>query len=326
MGLPFGRREKITLLFLLGVGLPSLGLTYLAFRGIRNDLALQEQQRQEELRTAASRITGVVEERIAAAEKVFSDVLAGHQSPSDSELISTLERLQEQHPLVEEVVFVASPDAVQLPLAKLLFLPAGEADRPSPPSWPGSAAAELRSAQDFEFRQQRYPQALAAYGRALEAVAAREARGEILLAISRVQRKAGSLQAAIGVCETLSRDYVQVRTAAGIPLGPTATLELGSLHLETGDSLQALATDVELYGSLVGGAWALERAQFDFIAAEVREAITRILSGMSSVDQVQAHSDSFAELREEEGARRIRTERLHAFQERAGGELHARRI
>jgi len=333
MGLSFGRRERITLLFLLGVGLPSLGLTYLAFRGIRNDLALQEQQRLEELRTAASRVTGVVEERTAAAETAFSHVLAGHQSPSGSELISTLERLQGQHPLVEEVVFVASSDAVQLPLAKLLFLPAGEAERPSPPSWPGSAAAELRSAQEFEFRQQRYPLALAGYERALAAVTAMEARGEILLAISRVQRKSGALQAAIDVCETLRRDYAQVQTAAGILLGPTATLELGSLYLERGDSLRALVTDLELYGRLVEGAWALERAQFDFFTAEAREVITRLLSGISSVDQGQTHAEKgrthaerFAELREEEGARRTRTERLLTFQERAGRELNVRRL
>lgn len=326
MGLSFGRRERITLLFLLGVGLPSLGLSYLAFRGIRNDLALREQQRLGELRTAASRITGVVEERIAAAEAAFSDVLAGHQTPSGSDLTSALEGLQGQHPLVDEVVFIASPQAVELPLAKLLFLPNGAAERPLSPSWPGSVAAELRAAQDFEFRQQHYSQALAAYGRALAAVTAIEARGEILLAISRVQRKAGSLQAAIDVCETLRLDYAQLRTAAGIPLGPTATLELGSLYLEMGDSLNALATDLELYGRLVDGSWALERAQFDFITAEVREAITDLLSGTSSLGQGQTLAESFAELREEEGARRIRTERLLAFQERAGPELVSRRL
>jgi hypothetical protein len=82
--------------------------------------------------------------------------------------------------------------------------------------------------------------------RALAAVTAIEAKGEILLAISRVQRKAGALHAAIDVCETLRRDFAQARTAAGILLGPTATLELGSLYLETGDSLRALATALGL--------------------------------------------------------------------------------
>jgi len=160
----------------------------------------------------------------------------------------------------------------------------------------------------------------------LAAVTAVEARGEILLAISRVQRKAGALQAAIDVCETLRRDYAQARTAAGIPLGPTATLELGSLYLEMGDSLSALAADLELYERLVEGAWALDRAQFDFITAEVREALTQLLPSMSSLDQGETRAERFAELREGEGARRIRTERLLAFQERAGRELHARRL
>jgi hypothetical protein len=37
-------RRKIPRLFLLGVGLPSLALSYLAVRGVRNELALQEQR------------------------------------------------------------------------------------------------------------------------------------------------------------------------------------------------------------------------------------------------------------------------------------------
>jgi len=45
MELSLLRRRKIPLLFLLGVGIPSLALSYLAFRGIRNELALLEQRR-----------------------------------------------------------------------------------------------------------------------------------------------------------------------------------------------------------------------------------------------------------------------------------------
>ena len=42
-------RRRIILLFVLGIGLPSSLLGYLALRGIRNDQALLEQERREEL-------------------------------------------------------------------------------------------------------------------------------------------------------------------------------------------------------------------------------------------------------------------------------------
>ena len=38
------KRRRILLLFLLGIGLPSFLLGYLAFRGVRNDQALLERQ------------------------------------------------------------------------------------------------------------------------------------------------------------------------------------------------------------------------------------------------------------------------------------------
>lgn len=333
MGLYFGRRRKITLLFLMGVGLPSLGLTYLAFRGIRNDLALREQQALEELRTAATRVTAVMEGQIAASESAFSQALAayptlsgvGARSTPSPEMLSRLGGLKGQHPLVDQVVFIDAPGTIELPLAKLLFLPDGAVQRSPPPRMPASAAEAVAAAQVMEFRQQRFAQALAAYERALEGVTAVEARGELLLAISRVRRKTGSLHAAMDVCETLRRDYGQVRTAAGILLGPTASLELGSLQLAAGDTLGALVTDFEFYRRLVDGEWTLERAQFDFMTAEVRTAITSLLSRMPSVDPGGTHERAFTALTEEEGRRRARTERLLTFRERAGPELYSRR-
>ena len=333
MGLSFSRRRKITLLFLLGVGFPSLGLTYLAFRGIRNDLALREQQALEELRTAAARVTALTEDQIAASEDAFSRAFAAYATPSgvtgrstpSPEMLSTLGGLKGQHPLVDQVVFIDSPGTIELPLANLLFLPDGAVQRSLPPPMPASAAEEVAAAQAMEFRQQDFDQALAAYERALAGVTAVETRGELLLAMSRVRRKAGSLTFAMEVCETLRRDYGQVRTAAGILLGPTASLELGSLQLATGDTLGALVTDLELYRGLVDGGWVLERAQFDFLTAEVRTAITSLLSGTPYVDPGGTHERTFTALKDEEGSRRARTERLLTLRERAGPELYLHR-
>ena len=62
------KRRKILLLFLLGVGAPSVALSYLAFRGIRNERALLEQRRAGEHRAVSRFIsdTMVAEINMAA--------------------------------------------------------------------------------------------------------------------------------------------------------------------------------------------------------------------------------------------------------------------
>jgi len=47
-------RQRTVLLFVLGIGLPSILLGYLAFRGIRNDQPLLEREQSEDLRRIAS--------------------------------------------------------------------------------------------------------------------------------------------------------------------------------------------------------------------------------------------------------------------------------
>ena len=51
------KRRKPALLFLFGVGVPSLALSVLAFRGIQNELALLEQRQLDEYRALADQIS-----------------------------------------------------------------------------------------------------------------------------------------------------------------------------------------------------------------------------------------------------------------------------
>ena len=74
------KRRKITLLFLLGVGLPSLVLSYLAFRGIRNELALTEQRRLDEHRALSRLLSDTIASEIAGAEQALDRALEAHDS------------------------------------------------------------------------------------------------------------------------------------------------------------------------------------------------------------------------------------------------------
>jgi len=242
-------RRKLPLLFLLGVGVPSLALSLLAFRGIQNELALLEQRQLDEHRALVDRISDTLAVRIDGTERAFTPILSGQTSPLSFPLslplIRSLDSLKSQLPLIEAAFLLDESGGIRLPTAELLFRADGAIQSSGPPSWTGSAAEHMRSAQQEEFQANRYGEALTSYQRAFDAVSDSVLKGEALLASTRVLRKAGRPGEALRACERLLRDFDAIRTSEGIPLGAIAFLEQGALLLTTGDSMAALRGGVE---------------------------------------------------------------------------------
>jgi len=317
------KRRKILLLFLLGVGTPSLALGYLAVRGVRNEVASLEQRRLGEHRAVSRIVSDTIVREIAAAERAVARAVAGSDSASTDPLRS-LREVKRRQPVIEEVFYLDDRRTIRLPVAELLYHPdASLASRPTR-SWPTAAAAHFRTARQREFQQRQYSAALAGYRQALAAVSDSVLRGEALVAIARTQRKAGHLGAALASCETLATDYGDFRTLAGLPLGPVARFEQGSLRLARGDSLAALHAFVGLYESLVNGAWVLERAQYGFFSGQAADSIARQVAQLNLRDSADAYRSALADLQTREAALRRSTERLLLFQETAAEDLRAR--
>ncbi|MHC4143337.1 MAG: ATP-binding protein [Planctomycetota bacterium] len=312
------RRRRILLHFFLGIGLPSLLLGYLAFRGIQNDVALLEEERLNEHNAIAQQITESLNDKISAAEGAFLDSVANHQAPQqDSGVLRLLERLKSQEPLVEEVFLFESAEHVQLPLAKLLFLSAGSAESLTPQSQPSA----LLLGRQYEFQQQRYQEALASYQQAFAQVPNHQVKGEALNAIARVQKKSHLYPDAIKSYRTIAQDYNDIRLSSGMPLGLVAQLELGALFVAVDDSSNAGQTLIRLYQDLIHAEWALEESQYEFLAREVEEAIDGIVS---QNEPIQSYQSTFKTLRGEEKKQKQITERLLAFQENAAPNLRAK--
>lgn len=323
MGYSLLKRRKLPLLFLLGVGIPGLALSILAFRGIRNELARLEQRRLEEHRSLARQIGDTLASEMDRVEDALSRLVAGRGENVSGALIRSLDSLEARHPLVDAVFFLERSRTLRLPTAQLLFQASGEIPLHNPPPWPAPAAEALRTAERQEFQHHRPGEALAAYRYAFQAVSDPALRGEALLAMTRVQRRAGLGEQARAGYATLLTTYGDVRTRGGTPLGPVAGLERSSMLLEEGDSLGALRALVDLQGRLVNGQWTIEEPQYNFFASRATTAIdslTAALTGpvLDSLEQVLAASRS----REEE--RRARTERLLLLKGAVAQELGAR--
>ncbi len=312
------RRRRILLHFFLGIGLPSLLLGYLAFRGIRNDMALLEKERLSEHQRMAQQITESIDEEIAEVERVFLDFIANQQtSPWDSAVLRSLEHLKSQQPLVEGVFLFENAEHIQVPLAKLLFLPAGSAA-----SLPAQASpSALLVGQQYEFQQKRYQEALISYQQVYAQVSSDQAKGEALNAVARVQKKLNLLPDAIKSYETIAQDYSDIRTGGGVPSGLAARLELGALFLAVDDVGSAAQTFIRLYQDLIHGEWALEKSQYEFFVQQVEKSMDEILSQDTPVPPYQS---TFRTLRSEERKQREVTERLLTFQENAAPNLLAK--
>jgi len=320
------KRRKIMLLFLLGVGLPSLVLGYLAFRGIRNERALMEQRRLDEHRALSRLLSDTIASEITGAEQALGRALAANDSAGSLDVRRALAVLKQQQSLVDEVFYFDSAGTIELPAADFLY----HSDRSAAPardrSWPPPVAQQWRTAQQQEFQQRRYDEAQTSYRRAFAAVSDQALRGEALIAIARVQRKAGELHAAENTCATLISDYSDVRTTVGLPVGPTAYLERGSLLLATGDTAAALKAFLALYEGLAEAEWLLDRAQFHFFTAHAGDSIIATLARSPTGVALDPYGDSLANLKARAAEREERTERLLLFQEAAAEELGTQRV
>jgi signal transduction histidine kinase len=312
------------LLFLLGIGLPSLLLGYLAFRGIQNDQALVEKNRLNEHRRIAELISKSIDENISEVEQKFLTAIDTRQDISPTALIRSLEDLKHKYPLANEVFFFENFEKIRFPAAKLLYLPDSSIQSYSVSSRTSSLAKKIQTGQQLEFQKKRYQKALDSYQQAMEQVSDPQLKGELLSAVARVQKKSDLIQDAIKSYKTISQDFSQVRIAEGTPLGLAARLELGSLFWITSDSSGSLKTYIELYKALIHREWMLEEARYNFFSTAIKASIDEILSKPSLPLQLQSYKSSYQLLENEERRQRSLTEKLLTFQENAITDLEAK--
>lgn len=318
MRAPGDARKRILLLFFFGIAFPSFLLGYLAFRGIRNDQALVERERQDRHRGIAELIAGSLDASVARIEQSLDQTPSALQGAEPHDLPPGLDSLRLREPLIQGVFFLERSGAVRLVGRTLLF--SREVENPPlvPQPEPSGALGELQAARILELRDEDYPRALAAYRQLYSGVGEERIRGEALNAIARIQAKSGAFLEAAESYARLRREFDQERMENGTPFGVAAQLELGSTLLAAGDSVAATRALLALLRSLLGGQWVLTETQFDFFALRTRETLDGLLSQEEVTPFIRAHRDTLAILAEEEAARRATTQELLAFLEAAG--------
>jgi len=321
---PMHQRRRIVLLFGAGIVLPSLLLGYLAFRGIQNDRALLEKERLEETRRTADLVIRAVDDEIKSVEGALAKTVTDHSGKPSAELAPALEKLAAGTALVEQLFYLQNFKDIQFPIARLLYIPDGRREAGTSPLANPRESAEIQAAQRLEFQQKNYPRALAAYRQALGRTNDPRLVGMILNAMARIQKKSGLLKEAVSTYEDIVRDYGGVVIPGGMPLGPSAALEICGLSRELEDFVKSLQTSVGLYRSLLRRDWNLDRAEFDFFVQRAKSHIEAFFSSPPPGVDLQAFRTEFQVLRDEEAESRKRTDRMIVFQESAAPALEAK--
>ncbi|HUV14725.1 MAG TPA: HAMP domain-containing sensor histidine kinase [Acidobacteriota bacterium] len=313
------RKRKIFTLFLLGIGLPSIILGYLAFQGIRNDQAYLESRRLVEQRVAANKVVDSVRGPIHAAEQALSELLI-EGSWDEEPIHGALGRLREQYPFIEEVVHFSSDQELRFLTEKLLFQPG------KPRQFAGGEAAEkpryLLEGERSEFQRHDYQRALGEYRRALNVVGNTQTKALLTHAIARTQTKIPAFNDAIETYQQITKTYDQARLAGDMPLGIVSRLKLAALLSQRSEFQAAAEILLNTYQLLIESKWVLTRAQYEFFVDETRSQLGEIVKGLSP-GPAEIEEERLRQIESRETIRRNATERLLAMYARRA-DLQAR--
>ena len=315
MRLSVHKPKKILILFLLGIGIPCLLLGYLAFRGIQNDQALLEKERLDEHRKILAEVTRSVQDKILDTEEAFLTIISDYYDPDQSGLTRSIDNLKKLNPLIEEIFILEKSGDIQLPFANLLYYPDGSAKPLSSSSFTAATGRKVYEGQQFEFRDNNYPRAIASYREDFQKASDAGSKGTLLNAIGRVQKKSSLFQDAIQTYEIISREYNNFQTNGGVPLGLAARSEISSLYIAAGDTLKAVDEYLDLFRDLLDTKWILEKAQYDFFRLQIEEADNNIFLKSPSNEALKQYQNDFTMLKEEEREKRQKTDRLITFRE-----------
>jgi len=317
-------RRRIIFLFAGGIVLPSLLLGYLAFRGIRNDRALVEKQRLAEIEQAAGRVLKTVDERITEVERALARISEGLTGSPASKMAASLGSSAAGDPLIERIFFWEDTDRIRFPGAVGLYV--SDDRRESAPLLPAGSMApnEFEEAQRLEFRANDLSAALAAYTKALRRAGDGPLARRILNSIARVQRKSGRLEDALSTYERIVREHGGAVIPGGLPLGPSASLEICAVLRDLKEFPRSRRAALDLYRALIDCRWTLERSEFDFFVQRAKSFIEELpADALPGFDDARLTRE-LRELGEAEARERRATERMIAFAEAAAPALRPR--
>ncbi|HGY57356.1 MAG TPA: GHKL domain-containing protein [Caldithrix abyssi] len=307
--------HKSFVYFLLGIGIPSIIMGYLAFRGIKNDHALLEKKRAAQYSAFAEEIEDAVNRHLRQMESSFLERLS---------LLKNKNRLNLDHldKIVNDTTLVLTcftfrNNTITFPSRKLLFYSSTANDIIS--SIFEQETDAVKNAAKYEFQKKNYPKAIELYKKALRLSSAEEEQARILSCIARAYRKMNNNSAAVRFYRQLRKKFYTTSLSSGLPTGAIAGLKIADIFMEQGNWAEAVKLILNTYENLLKSVWQLDEARYGFLLNEIKSRLSLLHQNGAGNSFYSSKTDS---LLEKERWKTEQTRRFLDFQSR--GKLHIR--
>ncbi|MCK5009510.1 MAG: hypothetical protein KAS98_03430, partial [Deltaproteobacteria bacterium] len=270
------RHKRLIAIFLLTIFLPSILLSVLGIKAIRNEKYRLAKQLEEEQIRMIDLFRVQILSQVNEVENTLQYLV---QTPSfqnqDYEAIKFLldSRLVENHLMNQFFVVYRDAEPWFPPFQPVLNHPVSILTL----ALDDAQQEELKKAEEYEFVQKNYKSAASVYEDLLTSVKEKNDQAQLLNHIARNLTKLKEYKQAIGFYSRIINEYPESKTFSGLPMVIIARLQLTECYQKSGESENALNEAFKLYKKLLSNSWVLSESQFKTYASMVKEIIIDIL-------------------------------------------------
>lgn len=269
------RQKKLILIFLLTIFIPSVTLSIFGIIALRNEKFRLEKQFREKQSDLVNFIKSQVDRNITELENEFGNLVQTQSfvNKEYQEIIKLVENHLEKNPLADQFFVVYNGNEPWFPP----FLPEGSGYTPgSIQGFTGLEREKSDQAENYEFIQYNYQEAISVLKDLLKVIEDKDLRGQVMNRIARNYMKLNNFEAAIAAYTKIIRNFPESRTFSGTLLPVTVRMQLVECYLRSGKKEEALKESLQAFEEVINNYHKLSENQFSAYASLARETFSKI--------------------------------------------------
>lgn len=289
------RQKKLIIIFFLTIFIPSVSLSILGIRAIRNERFRLVKQIETDHRRAAD----ILKTRINYQFKDIGILLqnfAQHQAFSEKDIPTIQDLLMKQfseNPLVGQIFLVYKDQDPLFPL----FQPVTAVHPPSTlPPLKQSEREKFKTAEEYEFKSKKYTSAISLYRQLLSSSKNKNIQSQMFNNIARSYTKLKKYDLALKNYSKICNDYPESFSSSGLPLCLIARLQIIDCYKNLGKPENSLKSCLHLYKDILHMSWNLTEDKFRTYASMAKEAYIEASSKIMADSSLDEHKEEFEQL------------------------------
>ena len=269
------RQKKLVLIFLLTIFIPSVTLSIFGIIALRNEKFRLEKQFREKQSDLVNLIKSQVDAKITELENELGNLVQTQSfvNKEYQEIIKLVENHLEKNRLSGQFFVVYNGNEPWFPP----FQPEGSAfTTASVQEFTGLEKKKSDLAENYEFIQNNYQEAISVLKDLLKVTEDKDLRGQVLNRIARNYMKLNNFEAAIAAYTEIIRNFPESRTSSGTLLPVTVRMQLVECYLRSGKKEEALKESLQAFEEVINNYHKLSENQFSAYASLASETFSKI--------------------------------------------------